>query len=402
MTAEDFRGEWEGRISGTNQGRIRLRLTPVPSGLVVEVRLDDDVRGSSYLIGTGAVTDDQLRATLSARETEALQEFGTLTVEARFAADRRLSGQWQTSVGTSGTFEASLSTQVAAPTPSLPAVSRVGFFEKQSRIRTCVVNLDVLKRLHAILRAGAEHAAELHDRKQYAPIAGGPTELARLYRVSLLVRGAQGEVTITDDPASLEADALPQPLSSVEFEIGLNYRLATSNQAYNRVLVRLDFTRPPALDFSNPSGSPTPNQSNIGVFGADPFWVAGIFERVYALLRQGAVRASWLHLSYTYDVLLVVVGLPLAFSLGVLAASHVMVPTDLNGPVFRGAIGLFTAVVVLVLFRLAFGLARWLLPYLEYAPSPEPLHRRVRLFFAGALLAVLTGVLGSALWEILK
>lgn len=402
MGPEDFRGDWEGRFSGTNSGRLYLRLTPVPAGLVAEAKLDDDSTGPAYLLGTGQIQDESLRVELAARDPQVQAQFGTVSVTASFDGQGRLSGNWATSVGTQGQFQASPPTPPPSVALQPPIVSRVGVFEKQSRMPACVVNLDVLKRVHAVLQAAAEQAAEIHERKQYAAIAGGPAELARLYRVCVLVRGAQGEVTVTDDPNTLTADTLPQPLNSVDFEIGLNYRITTGNQASNRALVRFDFTRPPAFDLSNPSGSPTPNNSSLGAFGADTLWVAGIYERVNALLSQTKVGSSWLHRAHTYDVLVLLLGLPLAFSVAVLAASRTPAPPAVEAPVFRAAIAVFSAVLTLVLFRLAFSAIRWLLPYVEYAPSPEPLHRRVRVLLAGVILAVVTGTLGSALWTLLQ
>ena len=402
MTPEDVRGDWEGRFSGTNSGRLYLRLNSVPMGIVVEANLDDDSSGPAYLLGTASIVDDKLQASLSPRQPEVLEQFGTVTVTAAFDPQQGLVGDWQTTVGTSGRFTVGRPLPAPQPNPQAPTVSRAGIFEKQRRMPTCVVNLDVLRRVHAILQAGAVQAAEIHARNQYEAVKGGHSELLRLYRVNLLVKGAQGELSATDDPSGLTMDALPQSLTFIEFEIGVNYRFATGRFANNRAVVRFDFTKPQAFDMSNPSGEPTPNTSSIGAFGADTFWVAGIFERVNALLANTSVRTSWLHRSHTYDILLLVLGLPLAFAVAVLAASYSRVPLGVDPSVFRAAVAILSTVLTLVLFRLAFALTRWLLPYIEFAPSPEPIHRRLRLLIAAIILAVVTGALGSAVYALLQ
>lgn len=401
MTPEDFRGGWQGRFSGTNAGRVYLHLTPVPTGLVAEANLDDDAWGPAYLLGIASIVGDTLEVSLAPREPEAQAQFGTVTVTAALDQDQQLAGEWQTTVGTSGSFLAGRAVPAPVPASELPLVSRAGLFEKQRRMPTCIVNLDVLRRVHATLQAGATQAAEIHGRNQYEAIKGGADELVRLYRVNLLVRGAQGEVTTTDDPSTLTLDALPQPVNLIEFEIGANYRFATGKVANNRAVVRFDFTKPPAFELSNPSGQPTPNGSSIFAIGTDIFWVAGIFERINALLTHMAVRTSWLHRSHTYDVLLLLLGLPLAFAVAVLAASHVPIPLSVDAPVFRAAVALLATAFTLVLFRLAFSLIRWFLPYIEFARSPEPLHRRLRLLIAGAILAIVSGALGSAVYALL-
>lgn len=402
MTNDDIRGDWEGRFAGTNSGRLALRLTPAPDTTVIEASLDDDAGVTAYLIGTAVISDDHLTARLSSRDPADPEQFGVVTVTASQGADTDLAGHWETTHGTSGTFIATRPTPSPIPQgPQQSQVARFHFFEKQSRIRACAVNLDVLRRIHSILRSAGDEAALLHERKQYAPIQGGPAELARLYRVTLMLRGAQGEVTTTDDPAVIEPDLLPFPLQSVDYEIGFNYRMTTGNQAFNRATVRFDFTRPPAIDISTSTSQPTPNTSTVSVFGSDTLWVAGVFERVNAIIEQSAVNSFWLHRAYAYDVALLVLGLPLALVVGLSAAGRSPEMPGVNPIVTQIAIAFLAGMLSLLAFRIAFGLTRWLLPYIEYVPSPVPLHRRVRLFLATAIFAIVTSVLGSGIYALL-
>jgi hypothetical protein len=402
MIPDDVRGDWEGRFAGTNSGRLALRLTPAPDTTVIEARLDDDAGATGYLVGTAVISDGRLTARLSSRDPADPEQFGVVTVTASQDGNNNLAGGWTTTYGTRGTFTATRPPPSPIPEGAQQArVARFNFFEKQARIRACAVNLDVLRRIQSILRSAGEEAASLHERKQYAAIRGGPAELTRLYRVTLMLRGAQGEVTATDDPAAIEPDLLSFPLQSVDFEIGFNYRAATGNQAFNRATVRFDFTRPPAIDLSTSTSEPTPNTSTVSVFGSDTLWVAGVFERVNAVIQQSAVNSFWLHRAHAYDVALLVLGLPLAFVLGLSAAGRTPAMPGVNTIVTQIAVALLVGVLSLLGFRVAFGLTRWLLPYIEYVPSPAPLHRRVRLFLATAILAIVTSVLGSGIYALL-
>jgi hypothetical protein len=403
MTPDDVRGDWEGRFAGTNAGRLALRLTPAPDTIVIEARLDDDEGATGYLVGTAVIANGRLTARLSSRDPADPEQFGVVAVTASQGANGDLAGDWATTHETKGTFAATRPAPLPAPQePQQAQVARFNFFEKQARIRACAVNLDVLRRIHSILRSAGEEAALLHERKQYAAIRGGPAELARLYRVTLMLRGAQGEVTATDDPAVIESDLLPFPLQSVDFEIGFNYRAATGNQAFNRATVRFDFSRPPAIDISTSTSEPTPNTSTISVFGSDTLWVAGVFERVNAVIQQSAVTSFWLHRAHAYDVALLSLGLPLAFVLGMSIAGRAPGMPGVNTTVTQIAVAFLAGILSLLGFRIAFGLTRWLLPYIEYVPSPAPVHRRVRLFLATAIFAIVASLLGSGIYALLR
>lgn len=129
----------EGRVTGSNHGRIRIGLTSVPSGLVVEARLDDDTHCVEFLLGTASEADGELRAVLSSRGVDSGQQFGVVTVIARAADDGALAGELSTSVGTSGTLVAS-GAAPAPPTPQSLGFSRFGIVLRRIRIPACVVN----------------------------------------------------------------------------------------------------------------------------------------------------------------------------------------------------------------------------------------------------------------------
>ncbi len=47
-------------------------------------------------------------------------------------------------------------------------------------------------------------------------------------------------------------------------------------------------------------------------------WASGVYEKVTSTLLQGRLRTGWLHTGYTYNVLLVIIGLPGAIALATL------------------------------------------------------------------------------------
>jgi hypothetical protein len=403
MTVDEIRGRWVGTIDGTNTGHLQMEVVPAKEGFVVDVTLAENGGSPSALVGTGVVTNGRLEMTLSARDPEQGAQYGNVTVTAEPTPNGSLQGTWSTSVGTAGSFTAAkaLPSPVQTQTSSLPAVT-FSAHEKDSRIRSCTIDRETLRRLRSALRTAAEEAARAHKSAlattQQLPLP----QLDALYRVSVLARGRHGDLVLSDDPEVLSSDSLPKPLQRVEFEIGLYYRVANNQPAPNRASLVLDFTRPSAFDFSNPSGDPTPNASRITVYGAEPIWVAGVFERLRAILDEGKVNTGWLHGAHTYDVLLFLLGFPLSLTGGVLLASRVHAPTGVDPRAFGIAAFALAAIVGFAIFRLAFSVIRWLLPYVEFASLPEPVHRRLRVVGATILVGGLTSLLVAAITTLFR
>ena len=386
MTADEIRGRWEGTITGTNTGRFRIEITPVLAGLVIEAILDDDAG---------------LNISLVARSMTKVERFGTITILAVLSDDGSLTGDWKTTVGTTGKFEAQRPAEQVPPAAQQQALLTASATEKRLRVPFCIVDVDSLKRRFAGLRTGADEAARIHNAKQPAAQQLPLERLNELYRVAIILRGAEGELILSGDVLALASEVLAKPLQSVEFDIGLYYRFAfNQQQPLNRATVVLDFTRPSAFDLSNPSGSPTPNNSSIAVYGAEPIWVSGVFERVRAILQQGVVRTGWLHGPHVYDVLAYVLGFPLALAAVVLAASRLPAPPRIDPRAFGVAIFVFAAITGLYGFRLAFSVTRWRLPYVEFASAPEPLHRRLRVPTATVVIGAIASLAAAAIWAL--
>src|SRR5690606_23816708 len=137
------------------------------------------------------------------------------------------------------------------------------------------------------------------------------------------------------------------------------HTLATQREPLDRASVIFDFSRPPLIDLSNVSGAPPPNRSAYFVIGANSTWVAAVHDTIRkAVSTRGSSRA-WLYRPHTYDVLLVVLGLPMALwasaKLGFLFDSLMVAASPLPT-----LIRFYFFLVALLTFRLLFSVARWL------------------------------------------
>jgi hypothetical protein len=116
-------------------------------------------------------------------------------------------------------------------------------------------------------------------------------------------------------------------------------------------------------------------------------------------VEQGKTKVRLLHSAYVYDALLVTLGLPFILTFAAVVSHRAAVAFSFGPAVYSVATFVFMLAVALMTFRLAFSFARWLLPYVEFAPQKQPLERRIRAFFAIVTLGIL-GSLGA--WAILK
>jgi hypothetical protein len=407
----DLGGRWVGRLQGTNSGTFVLTLDQNEAVLKGDLRLNDFTLGLAVFDVTGAIEEHSVTFVLTPREAVSGVELREGSAKASLQADGTLTGTWGTHAGTFGTFVA---VREGAPFPVEPITAPTGAaataisYEKKTRVPSCVVDNDSLKRLYRDLSTGADEAARL-DLARRQQLSDGqetvhqPTSLAlvrALYSVTIIARGESGEQIVTLDAQMLSLDVLPKPLKSITLDVGFYYRLRTNGvDAQNRASVTLDFTKPPLVDLRNASGSPTPNESAIAVYGNDSIWVAGVFERIGSTLAQGRVRTGWLHSAYVYDGLFFAVGMPVGLATAAATASAMTV--DGRSAPYVIAVFLFVLYAALMAFRIGFSFVRWLLPYVEFSRLNEPVHRQIRLVIATLTLGILTSLAAAAIWAAL-
>ncbi|AEB08782.1 hypothetical protein Desac_0911 [Desulfobacca acetoxidans DSM 11109] len=403
-------GTWVGTISGTNVGSFILNLEERDGQLSGLVHLTDFNNGLFIYDCVGQVYENQLDFEVKPRGFPELARVSPGKMTGTIQPDGSMTGSWSTEQGTAGTFlafkqEIPAGQIVSAKISDAPAM--VAFFEKQTHVQSCVVDIDILRRIHRELSSGSDEAARL-ELAQQAQLSTAPSaakvpsqgldypNIRALYSVTIVAKGLYGEQIMSIDPAILDEGRLPKPLASVEFNIGNFYSWKRNMVAPNRATVRLDFTKPPIFDFPNPSILQTQNDSIIQVAGNDSIWVSGIYDKMKATLRHGRVKSSWLHSRYTYDILLIIIGLPAALA----AAS--LIGELINGIVLKKLAGfIFTFLFSLSVFRIAFNTVRWLLPVIEFSGLPQPLHRQLRLGLSTIVLGVISSLGAALIWMVM-
>jgi len=404
-------GTWSGQITGTNVGSFVLDLTADKDELNGALTLQDVGLGVFIYDASGHAELNRISLNLTPRVFPEGSEVGIVNVTGSIQTDGSLSGDWSSEIGTHGNFIAfkqTLSSLTSQTSTSLVAIS----YEKRCDVIPSAVNSEVLRRIYRDLSIASDEAAKLEIAKQkqtdaltgksnVVAISEQYAQVRSAYSVIVTARGLNGEQKLALNMAILEEENLPKPLEFVEFNIGNWYQHIKQEKAPNSARIVLDFTKPPAFELTNPSLTPTRNNSAIEVIGNDSMWVSGVYEKLTNTLLQGRLYTGWLHTQYTYDILLILVGFPGAVSLSTIFGRWVgseYFESDLL-PQFAGFI--FALFVCLFIFRLSFSFVRWLLPLVEFSPPAQPVHRQIRIAISTIIFGIIGSIAAAALWFVL-
>jgi hypothetical protein len=165
----------------------------------------------------------------------------------------------------------------------------------------------------------------------------------------------------------------------------------------NSFEVLLDFSKPEIFDFSLMPNQGTPNRANYQVQGYDATWVNGVFNEMASFIKQRSSTLSNVHNHSVYDVLLWVIGFPLAFWICYKLSSGIEKIGVDTSTFFKSAIYLYCFIASLFIFRILFHYLRWVCPLVEYrSKGSNIIANRV------VLSALLIGIVGTFLTDIIK
>jgi hypothetical protein len=215
-------GTWSGTISGTNVGTFTLELHDSAGQLTGLLSLTEPGAGLFVYDCTGEVNETRVTLRVSPRVVPDEAQASEGTARASIQPDGSLAGDWEMNRGTSGTFFARkqvLAQPVAARGGSSATPAMAVSFEKSTRISSCVVDIDVLKRIYRELSTGSDEAARLELARQHqlamAPASvGAPpqtpdyAQIRSHYSITILARGLNGEQIFSLDPGLLNTTLL--------------------------------------------------------------------------------------------------------------------------------------------------------------------------------------------------
>ena len=270
-------------------------------------------------------------------------------------------------------------------------------------VPSCRLTAEDLRRLYKILDKKAHEAAELQARmlvqgglsnEQFEGLGASTRSLLKL---TVRVQGISGEWLGSDSDQPLLDELLPIQIATVEFHSAFMFRGQLKLEPNNSFTLTLDFTRTSVLDMTNLLLAPMQNRSIAVISGTDNTWVNGVCEELRLFFDERKTARSWLHSKYAYDALLFPVGFPLSLIL-VNRLDRWLHTREHMSEAVSIAIYVYIVLVTLLVFRLIFNYAKWVLPKLE---GPNRIHGLL-LVHKIVLGVISTTLIGTVVTIILK
>lgn len=275
-------------------------------------------------------------------------------------------------------------------------------FSDKSPLAAMALRSGDLKKLYKIIN---DKQIEFRDR--FMPVlARQPTETAedfearktRVYNsfvTSMTITRINGGMVHGNNESFLDEANLPDQIRAILFSTSA-VPATLGIVPISKIVVFLDFTRPPRFEFRGLPSLPTPNESNFEVASDNEALYVGSRAQLIDFFNARITQTNWLHGGGIYDVGLFFVGLPIA----IWAAYHVSRVLDAAPklPIIIGsAIYIYIFFIALNLFRLFFLYSRWVFPKIELhnERSSSIAHRAM---WGGITLAVF----GAAIWDAVR
>jgi hypothetical protein len=213
---------------------------------------------------------------------------------------------------------------------------------------------------------------------------------------SVSVTAENGEVFTGNSEAFFESGTFPERLRSVFFSTITVPQAVLGVQPPCKIVVFLDFSRPPLLDFARLASLPTENESNFELQADNESWFTAATTRLNQFFADRRTRANWLHRAAVYDILLPIAGFPIA--LWACYRLSDLLETKLPAGVLRAASYIYVFWVTVFIFRVAFSYSRWVFPKVELASdlASSPLRHR------GIWLVIILGLLTAFVYDAIK
>lgn len=275
-------------------------------------------------------------------------------------------------------------------------------YRKRVALHSCKVSTDDLKRLFRIInekqkRLGEDAVAGLRQMANEAPDAFQQRQLKvqNAFITTARITGFNNETVTGHGEGVFDSDLLPERIMSIEYDTTFSPKAQLNTIPNNNVILFLDFSRPKVFGRGLPA-EPTPNNSNWVISAESEVWSTSLNARLQEFFGERETRVNWLHLSTTYDALLLLIGFPLtlwaASRVGHPMSEKLHLPTSIQTALYVYLFFLF-----LNAFRWMFSYGRWIFPKIELADgkSAPGRHRAV-----WSLLVL--GILTAAIWDAIK
>lgn len=260
------------------------------------------------------------------------------------------------------------------------------------KITSLSFDKDELRKFCDLLQQHANSAAKIEvsgfqqNSQTAEEYAANQNTILTSFELKITIVGADGEElwgSISDVFSSIN---FPDDVKSLFVDSESTLKHIHRYFPSNGFQVLLDFSKPELFDLSLMPSQRTPNASMIEVKGRDATWVNGVFGDLKRFMDKKSSSLSVAHTHSVYDLLLLIVGFPLAFWGCVKASEFVQGLPGIAGDDFLlAAVYVYVFILSLFAFRLLFQYFRWVCPFVEYRARGNRMIAH-RLFVAGLFL----------------
>ena len=281
----------------------------------------------------------------------------------------------------------------------------IRFFQWQvSPIAACRLSRDDIKRLYKIidekLIQERDHMINSvlvqQENETFEHFQKRRTGVRDAFMTTITVTGTYGENITGHGETFLDSAIIPEKISKIYFDTKTRAAALLSFTPLNWANILLDFTVPSPLTVTALPSAPTENASGYTVTAQNEAWGTSLHARLDKFFTERKTSWDWLHRQGMYDLLLMVVGFPLALW-GAARMGHILLEGKELPTVISTAAYVYLFFALLNVFRGTFTYARWVFPKIELISQNSSIGaQRV------ALLAILLGVIASAIWDAVK
>jgi hypothetical protein len=248
---------------------------------------------------------------------------------------------------------------------------------------------DSLQRQNEEAASIALERREVQPGETPAQVKQAENYIRGLFETSFIIIGAKGERILITNGNDIRDVRLPSSVDGIMIDTGLKAQTATQGQwVAHRAQVYFDFRRSELIDLSNPSGDPTRNISTYRIDAEKPSWAAQVSEILADFFKKRTLKSGWLHSKYTYDVFLLVLGIPMAlwasFRLGQFIDDSPIGPA----PIVPTAARIYVFILALYVFRILFSVVRWIFPQVMLKEERQNPGGKTRTVLGGIVLGV--------------
>jgi len=278
------------------------------------------------------------------------------------------------------------------------------YINQKKQIRSFSTDRDELRKLLEVVQERVYAAADIEERhlnrlegqtdEQYEQ---AKKDLRAGFRLFVTLSGTDGRELCGTIEDIFDSPNFPESVKDLFLDSTTALRTRYNYCPRNKVVLLIDFERPGVIDFTMLPSQETINESKIEVSGNDVTWVNGVFQEAVDYISKHPAAATWLHRHTVYDIIVLLLGLPLSFWVCSKVSSSIETALSGHSVFLRAALYVYVFFISLSLLRVAFHYARWIWPLTEYRSS-----KNKSLKHKTAFVAICSSVGLSLLYDVLK